>query len=89
MALGAQLADVLGLIMREGMLLTSIGLIAGLTAALATTHLLRSFLYEISPADPLTFVGLALLLTVVALLACWLPAARAARVEPMAALRTE
>jgi predicted permease len=87
MALGAEALDVLRLVLRETMSLVVIGLIAGLGAALATSRLIASLLYELSPNDPLT-IGLAsLLLLTVAALAGYLPARRAAQVDPMVALR--
>lgn len=89
LALGAQVSDVLRMILRQGMTLTAVGLSVGLAGALATTHVLRSFLYGISPVDPLTFAGLALVLGGVGVLACWLPARRAAKLDPMTALRSE
>jgi predicted permease len=89
MALGAQRRDVVGLVLRETMLLVVIGVITGLSAALATTRLITSMLYRLTPNDPLT-IGLAgLLLLAVAALAGYLPARRAARVDPMEALRHE
>ncbi|HEY6404135.1 MAG TPA: ADOP family duplicated permease, partial [Blastocatellia bacterium] len=89
MALGAQRVDVVRLVMRATMSLVIVGLIAGLGAALATTHLIESLLYGLTPNDPLT-IGLAgLLLVTVAALAGYLPARRAARVDPMVALRHE
>ena len=66
-----------------------IGVGIGLASALALTRLMSSLLYEVAPADPLTLAGVSLLLLAVALLACWLPARRAARVHPMQALRCE
>ena len=89
MALGAQRRSVLSLILREGMTLTAVGVAIGLAGAFASTRLLRSQLFQISPTDPLTFIVTALLLTAVALLACYLPARRAAKVDPMVALRYE
>ncbi len=89
MALGAQRRSVLSLVLREGMMLALVGVGVGLLGALALTRVLRSQLFEISPGDPLTFVVTALLLTAVALLACYLPARRAAKVDPMVALRYE
>jgi ABC-type antimicrobial peptide transport system permease subunit len=89
MALGAQRRDVVGVVLRETMLLVVIGVITGLSAALATTRLITSLLYGLTPNDPLT-IGLAgLLLLAVAAMAGYLPARRAARVDPMEALRHE
>ena len=89
MALGAQRADVLRLVLRQGGVLIAIGSGIGLTAALAGSHLLMGVLYGISPHDPATFTGVPLLLLGVALLACYLPARRAAKIDPMSALRCE
>ena len=87
MALGAQRRDVLGMVLRQGMLLVALGIVAGLTAAVAFGGLMQSLLFNVSPTDPLTFATIPLLVSVVALLACWLPAQRATKVEPMEALR--
>ena len=89
MALGAQRAEVLSRVLRDGLKLAAGGLICGLGAAFGATRLIRSWLYEVTPTDPLTFAGVAILLMTVALLACWLPARRAAKVDPMVALRYE
>jgi len=89
MALGAQVADVLGLVLRQGLGLIAVGLLLGLAGAFGATRLLRGFLFEVQPLDPLTFATVVVLLAVVALFACWLPARRAARVDPMVALRNE
>jgi putative ABC transport system permease protein len=89
MALGAGKRDVLKLVLRRGLALTIPGIAIGLMAALALTRLMRSLLFNVSAADPLTFAVIALLLTVVALLACLIPARRATRVDPMVALRRE
>jgi predicted permease len=89
MALGARSVDVLSMIVRQGMKLVGIGLGIGLTGAIALTHLMASLLYGISPTDPLTFVAISLLLSAVALLACYLPARRATKVDPSVALRCD
>jgi ABC-type antimicrobial peptide transport system permease subunit len=88
-ALGASPRDVLRLVLRGGMTLTALGLAIGVAAALAVTRLLGSLVFGISPRDPLTPGASAVLLTMVALLACYLPARRAARIDPLLALRTE
>ena len=89
MALGAQPEDVLRLVLRRGLALTGPGLCIGVLLALASTRMLSSMLYEISATDPTTFVGVCLLLGMVALLACYIPARRATKVDPMVALRCE
>ncbi len=89
MALGAQSSQVLRLTLRQGMWLVATGVAVGVAAALALTRLMQSLLYEVSAADPLTFAAVALLLALAALLACYVPARRAARIDPMVALRCE
>jgi predicted permease len=89
MALGAQRWDVLALVLREGVILMAVGVGVGLAAAVALTRILRGFLFETMPTDPATFVSTTLLLSLVALLACYLPARRAAKIDPMKALRYE
>jgi ABC-type antimicrobial peptide transport system permease subunit len=88
-ALGAQTADVLKLVVGQGLRLAFAGMAIGLLAALAATRVMKSLLYGVSATDPLTFIVIALLLTFVALLACWIPARRATKVDPMIALRCE
>jgi putative ABC transport system permease protein len=89
MALGAQRRDVLWMIFRHGGRMVGAGLLLGLAGSLAVTHLLGILLFEVSPYDPLTLVANMLLLSIVAFVACWLPARRATKVEPMVALHCE
>lgn len=89
MALGARYSNVLALVLRQGLALAVAGTAAGVVAALGLTHLLASLLFGVSPTDPLTFVGTPVMLLAVAALACWVPARRAARVDPVLALRRE
>ncbi len=88
-ALGAARRDVLGLVVGQGLRLTAVGIALGVVGALALTRLMQSLLFEVSPQDPLTFVAGAAFLLVVGLLASYLPARRAARVDPAVALRAE
>ncbi len=89
LALGAQTKDVFKLMIGQGMRLALTGVVVGLACSLVLTRLMKSLLYEVSATDPLTFVGVALLLALVALLACWVPARRATKVDPLIALRYE
>jgi len=89
MALGARRGDLLRWVMRQGMLLAAIGLMIGLGLGLAASRLLSSFLFGVSPADPVAFLSVTSVILLVALGACWLPARRAASVDPMEALRYE
>jgi putative ABC transport system permease protein len=89
MTLGAQARDVLWLVIGQGMGLTLVGMVIGLGCALALTRLLKSLLFDVDATDPMTFTMIALLLTFVALLACWIPAHRATKVDPRVALRAE
>ncbi len=89
MALGAQIADVMRLILGQGLVLVTAGGVMGITAALASGRVLRAYLFGVSSTEPVTFIAVALVLAAVALFACWLPARRAAKVDPMEALRCE
>lgn len=89
MALGAEQRQVVGHVVGHGMWLTAAGIALGLAGSLGVVRLLRTMLYEVSIYDPSAFVGGAVLLATVALLACYLPARRAARVDPVIALRAE
>ena len=89
MALGARRGNVLGLVISNGMRLVALGLLIGLAGAAGLTRVMKSLLYDVPTIDPLTFAAVPLLLTTVALLACWIPARRASRMDPMAALRAE
>ena len=88
-ALGAQNGDVIRLVMGQGAKLTLVGIALGLVGAVLFTRVLESLIYGISARDPLTFIGIATLLAVVALLATWIPAERAARIDPLLAIRKE
>jgi putative ABC transport system permease protein len=89
MALGANHGDVLRLVVRHGLLLTGMGIVIGLGIAFGAGQLLSSLLYGIGPTDSTTFTSVAFLLCAVAFLACYIPARRAMRVDPMVALRYE
>jgi len=87
MALGAQPSELLTLVIRQGLVTTVVGLVIGLVGALGAGRLAAGLLFEISPHDPLVLIGVAAILVLVAFVACWIPAYRASRLEPMAALR--
>jgi putative ABC transport system permease protein len=88
-ALGAQTGDVLRLVVGQGMKLTLLGAALGLVLALALTRVMKSLLFGVSPTDPLTFALITTALILVALTACFIPARRATRIDPMTALRAE
>ena len=89
MSLGARALDVVGLVLRQGLRLILVGLVTGLAAALALTRVMTSLLYGVTPADTVTMVAAVVVLTTFGLLACLLPARRAAAVDPSVALRVQ
>jgi ABC-type antimicrobial peptide transport system permease subunit len=89
LALGARKSTILRAVLRLGLSLAGTGAAVGLAGALILSHLMAGLLYGVKPTDPLTFLGVAILLMTVAMLACYLPARRAIRVEPIVALRYE
>ncbi|HEU0176620.1 MAG TPA: ABC transporter permease [Blastocatellia bacterium] len=89
MALGGRRQDALRLVVGQGMKMAMIGALAGLIASLGLTRLMKGLLFGVSASDPLTFIAVTLLLTLVAFVACWIPAKRATKVDPMVALRCE
>jgi putative ABC transport system permease protein len=89
MALGAQTGDIMRLVLGNGLKLALVGLAIGLAFSLALTRLMKSLLYEVTATDPLTFAGVALIFLAVAVIACWVPALRATRVDPAVTLRCE
>jgi predicted permease len=89
MALGASQGDVLRMVLKQGLALAGAGVVLGLAGAVAATRLLTSFLFEVKPGDPVTYLGVAVLLALVAMAASYLPARRATRIDPLAALRQE
>jgi len=88
-ALGATSGSVLGLITRQGLRLVALGMFFGVFASLSLTSLIERFLWGVSPTDPLTFAAALISVAVIALIACYVPARRALRIDPMIALRTE
>jgi predicted permease len=89
MALGAQARDVMNMVIRQGVVLALVGVAIGLAGSFALTRLMASLLFEVSTTDLPTFAGVSVLLIAVAIFACWIPARRASRVDPMTALRCE
>jgi len=89
MAVGAQRRDILDLVLGAGFQLIAVGMILGVVVALSLARVLRTFLFGVEPSDPATLIGVTLMFTTVALLACWLPARRATKIDPMEALRYE
>src|SRR4029077_344472 len=89
MAIGARPAEILRMILRQGLVLTLVGVALGFLGAIWLTRLLQQLLFEVAPTDPLTYVGVAVVLGLAALLACYVPARRASRVDPIIALRVE
>ena len=89
MALGARRRDVVMMIVRQSLLLALGGSVAGMVVAAISGRLLKQFLFEVSPLDPLTFASVPVLMLLLALVAAWVPARRAASIDPMKALRTE
>ena len=89
MAVGAQTGQVIQLVLRQGMLLAAFGLVFGLFAAFGSTRLAGSFLYGVNPSDPVIFIGVTSLLAMAAFTACYFPARRALKINPVTALRIE
>jgi ABC-type antimicrobial peptide transport system permease subunit len=89
LAIGADRSQVLGMVLRQGLVLTAAGIVVGVIGALALTRLMQSLLYEVQPNDPVTFIAVAAALFIVALMASLMPARRATKVSPTIALRAQ
>ena len=89
MALGAQQSDVLKIVLGQGAMMALAGVVAGLIGAIVLTRLMTKMLFNVSPTDPVTLVGVSMILTLVALVACYAPARRAMKTDPIIALRYE
>jgi len=89
MALGAEPRDILRMVLRQSIFIVAIGLSIGLAVALAGTRAIANLIVGIKPTDPVTFISVILLLSAIAVLACWIPARRATRISPLTALRYE
>ncbi|HLK18984.1 MAG TPA: FtsX-like permease family protein, partial [Bryobacteraceae bacterium] len=87
--LGAQAFEIMGMVLGQGLRLSLIGIAVGITGAFALSRILSRFLYGVAASDPITYIGVAVLLLVVALVASYIPARRAIRIDPVAALRAE
>jgi ABC-type antimicrobial peptide transport system permease subunit len=88
-ALGASRRTILGLVIGQGLKLAAIGIVLGLVGAFGVTRYVRTILYNVTPTDPVSFIGVAVFLTLVAVLASYIPARRATAVDPLVALRGE
>jgi predicted permease len=88
-ALGAQRRNIISLVIEQGLVLSIVGVLLGIVVAFALTRVLRDFLFQVRPADPLTFAGISILFVLVAVAASYIPAHKAIRIDPMTALRTE
>ena len=89
MALGAQIGDVRGMFLRQGLTLTATGILLGMVVSIGTSQVMAALLFGVSPTDPITYVAVSGLIAMVALIATYLPARRAARVDPVIALRAD
>jgi ABC-type antimicrobial peptide transport system permease subunit len=89
MALGARRGEIVGMVIRQGMVVALTGIAAGIAAAYGLTRLMATLLYDVKPTDPSTFTAVVIALTATSLLASWVPALKAARVDPLRALRYE